>query len=135
MNSPPNDFRYRKVKLLKKGLYYCLTKIFFVFDRRDSLCQDLPTLILILIMWNNTDTPLAYLISFRTCGTWLHGDTRGSIDRFNNQYHSPYIPPNANWERYNKQQLRVAPLILGPSERRSVEAAIQETCRIRNWSL
>jgi len=23
-------------------------------------------------MWNDTDTPLAYFISFRTHGTWLH---------------------------------------------------------------
>lgn len=86
-------------------------------------------------MWNNTDTPLAYFISFRTCGTWLHGDKRGSIDRFNNQYRSPYIPANANWQHYNRQRLRVDPLILGARQRRSVEAAIQETCRIRKWSL
>ena len=32
-------------------------------------------------MWNDTDIPLAYLISFRCYGTWLHGDERGSIDR------------------------------------------------------
>ena len=37
-------------------------------------------------MWNDTDTPLAYFISFRTYGTWLHGDERGSIDRFHNRY-------------------------------------------------
>ena len=58
---------------------------------------------LILIMWNNTDTPLAYFISFRTCGTWLHGDKRGSIDRFHNQYRSPYIAPNEKWHRYNAE--------------------------------
>jgi len=28
------------------------------------------------------DIPLAYLISFRAYGTWLHGDRRGSVDRF-----------------------------------------------------
>jgi hypothetical protein len=33
-------------------------------------------------MWNDTDIPLAYLITFRCYGTWLHGDKRGSIDRF-----------------------------------------------------
>ena len=27
------------------------------------------------------DAPLAYFISFRTFGTWLHGDRRGSVDR------------------------------------------------------
>jgi len=42
-------------------------------------------------MWNNTDTPLAYFISFRSYGTWLHGDERGSIDRFNNCYGEPAL--------------------------------------------
>jgi hypothetical protein len=45
-------------------------------------------------MWNDTDMPLAYLITFRSYGTWLHGDQRGSIDRFHNRYKSPYIEPN-----------------------------------------
>jgi REP element-mobilizing transposase RayT len=86
-------------------------------------------------MWNDTDTPLAYFISFRTYGTWLHGDERGSIDRFHNRYGSPYIPPNKVWHHYNRQQLRTSPLILGVRERKSIEQAIGETCRIRNWSL
>jgi hypothetical protein len=40
-------------------------------------------------MWNDTDIPLANLITFRCYGTWLHGDQRGSIDRFHNAYKSP----------------------------------------------
>ena len=90
---------------------------------------------LILIMWNDTDTPLAFFISFRTYGTWLHGDKRGSIDRFHNRYGSPYIPPNKNWHRYNQQQLKTKPLILGTSQRKAIETAIRETCKIRKWSL
>lgn len=86
-------------------------------------------------MWNNTDTPLAYLITFRALGTWLHGDERGSIDRYHNRYRSPYVPPSAIWHRYNKQQLRVAPLILGSRQRQSIKAAICETCAIRKWTL
>ena len=121
--------------MLKKGLYYCLTKIFFVFDRRDSLCQDLPTLILILIMWNNTDTPLAYLISFRTYGTWLHGDQRGSIDRFHNHYGSPYLAPDSEWHRYNRGLLKTKPLLLTASQRKSIGVAIRESCEVRKWSL
>jgi len=46
------------------------------------------------IMWNDTDIPLAYLITFRCYGTWLHGDERGSVDRFHNQYQSPSAAPN-----------------------------------------
>jgi len=86
-------------------------------------------------MWNNTETPLAYFISFRSYGTWLHGDKRGSIDRFHNQYGTPYIPPNERWHRYNKQQLKAEPFILGARERKCIEAAIRETCRIRKWAL
>jgi REP element-mobilizing transposase RayT len=90
---------------------------------------------LILIMWNDTDTPLAYFISFRTYGTWLHGDKRGSIDRFHNVYGSPYIEPNEPWRRYKQQLLKAKPLVLSSRQRRAVEHAIRETCRIRKWSL
>lgn len=86
-------------------------------------------------MWNDTDTPLAYFISFRTRGTWLHGDKRGSIDRFHNRHGSPYLPPNPNWHRYTQEQLKIQPLILKSAQRKAVEAAIRETCRIRQWSL
>ena len=86
-------------------------------------------------MWNDTDIPLAYFISLRTYGTWLHGDQRGSIDRFHNRYRSPYIPPNANWHRYNQEQLKAEPLILGAPQRRSIDFAIRDTCKIRNWAL
>ena len=86
-------------------------------------------------MWNDTDTPLAYLITFRTYGTWLHGDHRGSIDRFHNGYGSPYLAANTNWHRFNRQALKTMPAILDARQRKSVEVSINETCEIRNWSL
>ena len=43
---------------------------------------------------NNQRIPLAYLITFRSYGTWLHGDERGSVDRFHNVYGTPRLPPN-----------------------------------------
>ena len=92
-------------------------------------------LIPILIMWNDTDTPLAYLISFRTYGTWLHGDQRGSIDRFHNHYGSPYLAPNSDWHRYNRGLLKIQPVILTAIQRKSIEAAIRQTCEVRKWSL
>ena len=86
-------------------------------------------------MWNDTEVPLAYFISFRPYGTWLHGDDRGSIDRFHNRYGSPYIPPNEKWLRYNQKQLRTEPLYLDSRHRAVIKAAIRETCRIRKWTL
>ena len=39
--------------------------------------------------------PLAFLITFRCYGTWLHGDERGSIDRRNfHRYGTPAMPAN-----------------------------------------
>ena len=77
-------------------------------------------------MWNDTDTPLAYFISFRGYGTWLHGDQRGSIDRLHNQYRSPYIPANDIWRTHNERQLKANALILArenvnPSRKRFVK--------------
>jgi REP element-mobilizing transposase RayT len=86
-------------------------------------------------MWNDTDTPLAYFISFRTYGTWLHGDKRGSIDRFHNSFRSPYLPPNEKWLAHNQELLKAQPLILSARHRKAVETAIRETCEIRNWFL
>ena len=86
-------------------------------------------------MWNDADTPLAYFISFRSYGTWLHGDKRGSIDRYHNRYRSPYIPQNEKWRHHNEQRLKVKPLILKARQRKSIEAAIRETCNIRKWCL
>ena len=84
-------------------------------------------------MWNDTDIPLGFLITFRCHGTWLHGDERGSIDRFHNRYKSPYIDPNERWHRHNAQVLQGEPATLDTSQRQSVEAAIRETCTIRHW--
>ena len=87
------------------------------------------------LMWNDTDTPLAYFISFRTYGTWLHGDKRGSIDRFHNRYRSPCVPQDDKWRAYNEQRLKTKPLILKGRHRRAIQAAIRETCDIRKWWL
>jgi REP element-mobilizing transposase RayT len=86
-------------------------------------------------MWNDTDTPLAYFISFRSYGTWLHGDNRGSIDRFHNRYRSPYLPGNKSWRNYNRNQLKTKPLRLRSRHRKAIKLAIRETCSIRKWSL
>jgi REP element-mobilizing transposase RayT len=87
------------------------------------------------IVWNDTDTPLALFISFRAYGTWLHGDNRGSIDRFHNRYKSPYMPASETWRNYNQQRLRAEPLILMADHRKLIEKAIRETCEIRKWPL
>jgi REP element-mobilizing transposase RayT len=86
-------------------------------------------------MWNNTDIPLAYLITFRSHGTWLHGDERGSVSRFRNQYKSRLLPRNKQWIKINTQRLKSEIVILDAAQRSCVEDAIRETCRYRGWGL
>jgi REP element-mobilizing transposase RayT len=86
-------------------------------------------------MWNDTDIPLAHLITFRCYGTWLHGDARGSVDREHNQYERPYASANDNRKRHNKDMLKCQPVVLDASRRMSVETAIRETCAYRRWQL
>jgi hypothetical protein len=55
------------------------------------------------------ESPLAYLITFRGYGTWLHGDVRGAVDRFHNRFGTPRLPYNKHWEKYNRRNLRESP--------------------------
>ena len=79
--------------------------------------------------------PLAYLITFRAYGTWLHGDSRGSVDRFHNKYGTPLIVPNRRWVQYNERALKRPPCKLTARRRGAIDAAIRETCKIRKWNL
>lgn len=83
-------------------------------------------------MWNDTDTPLAYFISFRAYGTWLHGDKRGSIDRFHNRYRAPYIQASDKWRYYNEQRLRSDPLILKARHRNTDLQSLDSLSEILN---
>ena len=86
-------------------------------------------------MWNDTDIPLAFLITFRSYGTWLHGDERGSVNRFRNQYNSPRLPPEKKWLDTNTQRLKKEIVVLDAVQRSCVEGAARETCEIRGWHL
>ena len=85
--------------------------------------------------WNETGIPLAYLFTFRCYGTWLHGDERGSIDKFNNKYDTPYLPPNKKWQDFNAELLKHKPVRLNKEMRSSVENALRENCEIKNWRI
>ena len=65
--------------------------------------------------------PLAYLITFRCHGTWLHGDERGSVDRFHNQYGTPCFPANEARLNQNNHRLNHTPVILNSEQRHGVE--------------
>ena len=77
--------------------------------------------------------PLAYFITFRTYGTWLHGDSRGSVDRLHNTYGTPRLPPNPLRRNYERGLLKRPPVKLTATRRAAVERGIRDTCKIRKW--
>ncbi len=79
--------------------------------------------------------PLAYLITFRAFGTWLHGDPRGSVDRFHSGYGTPKVLPSLQRRRHDQNLLAQQPVKLDHRKRAAVESGIRETCAIRKWTL
>jgi REP element-mobilizing transposase RayT len=79
--------------------------------------------------------PLAFLLTFRTYGTWLHGDARGSVDDDHNAPGTPLLPPDDQRQDSAAEILTHEPLILSDAMRRTVDEAILDECSFRYWEL
>jgi REP element-mobilizing transposase RayT len=77
--------------------------------------------------------PLAYFISFRTYGTWLHGDERGSVDRDTNQFNTPFVEPNEAKRSSEQERMSGPPIQLTPAQREVVANTITEVAHHRHW--
>jgi REP element-mobilizing transposase RayT len=85
--------------------------------------------------WDDNDWPLAHLLTFRTYGTWQHGDPRGSIDRYHNKFRGPRVPENPVMHGQHDAKLKSKPVLLDARQRSLVEDAIREVCTFRGWVL
>jgi REP element-mobilizing transposase RayT len=85
--------------------------------------------------FSDDHAPLAYLITFRSYGTWLYGDSRGSVDRLHNTYGTPRLPPNRLRRNYERSMLKRQPVRLTAKRRAAIERAIHDTCEFRKWLL
>ena len=87
-------------------------------------------------IYENNEFPLAYLITIRTFGTWLHGDERNSVDRHGkNIFGTPDIAPNKKLKDLMQTTLNQPPIIFDESQRKVVESAIKELSEERNYYL
>ena len=86
--------------------------------------------------WEENTFPLAYLITFRTYGTWLHGDERTSVKREGwNRFEHPRYPPNKTLEKWMAEEMKQTSSILNARMRQVVDSAIRELCESRSYSL
>jgi len=81
------------------------------------------------------DAPLAYLVTFTTFGSWLHGDPRGSVNREHSEPGSPYLPPDEHLARAEAISARQSSLVLDSVSRAAVRSAIVDVCAHRQWPL
>jgi len=79
--------------------------------------------------------PLAFFLTFRTYGTWLHGDERGSVDEEHNVFGTPLLDPDAPRMERASTVMKHPPLVFGDAMRRCVDESIVDTCRFREWLL
>ena len=83
--------------------------------------------------FNDDHTPLGYLITFRTYGTWLHGDDRDSVDRHHDRYGLPTLTPSSRRKQIERALLKQPPVKLSRRQRAAIDFSIRETCTIRKW--
>jgi REP element-mobilizing transposase RayT len=87
-------------------------------------------------IYEENEFPCAYLLTFRTFGTWLHGDKRYSVGRLNhNKYGEPKIQPSVPLMETMAEKTKQSPVVLDKSQRNLVVEAITEVCRFRNYGL
>jgi REP element-mobilizing transposase RayT len=86
--------------------------------------------------WDDNRFPLAYLLTFRTYGTWHHGDQRGAVDRNHfNGFGSPAMPFTAKLAEAEAARQKGPTVVLDDSQRHSVDEAIKEVCNYREYTL
>jgi REP element-mobilizing transposase RayT len=86
--------------------------------------------------WDDNDYPLAYFITFRTHGTWLHGDQRRSVDRHGrNIYGTERIKLDPVFSVTMDRNMVSEPFILNGNQRAIVERSIRDVCAFRGYGL
>ena len=84
--------------------------------------------------WDDNEFPLAYLITIRTYGTWLHGDPRGAVDRHGqNIYGAPRIKPNPELARIMREEMDGPPFVMNTKQRIVVHREIEDVCARRSY--
>ncbi len=79
--------------------------------------------------------PLAYLITFTTYGTWLHGDERGSVDPAHNVPGTPLLDPDPQRSTLDRRYHKHPSVRLDEARRNIVHQTINEAAKHRDWTV
>jgi len=84
---------------------------------------------------NKIPTAYAYFITIATYGTWLHGDSRESIDLKHNQINKPRIKSNPKLQIEMEKNQKHLAYLMNEQDRIIVMNSIKDTCKYFNWRL
>ena len=76
-----------------------------------------------------------YLLTFRTYGTWLHGDTRGSVDRNHNQVGTLLIEPNEALRQHRTNLMKAPTVVFDEAQCQCVRETFADVALYRNWTI
>lgn len=79
--------------------------------------------------------PIAYLLTWTTYGTWLHGDERGSVDDERNVPGTPVNDPQPKREWLAVQKMSQPAYVLVHEHRELVLTALHRVCAYRLWTM
>jgi REP element-mobilizing transposase RayT len=75
--------------------------------------------------------PLAYLLTFRSYGTWLDGDPRGWVKH---SHGDPLLRnPHEGIRRASERLLANAPVVFDARQRLLIHRTIEQVCEARGW--
>lgn len=77
----------------------------------------------------------AFLLTWRTYGTWLPGDERGWVDEQRNGRGEPMHGADHRLESAARGQMKASPVILTDTQRRVVEDAVRAAGTEKGWGL
>ena len=87
-------------------------------------------------IFEDNEFPLAYLLTFRSFGTWLHGDERGSTERSSDQrFKASAVPPNVPLREKMESEMIQVPIVFSSTQRTLIAEAITEVCSFRQYQL
>ncbi len=78
---------------------------------------------------------IGYFLTWHTHGTWLHGDSAGSVDKNTNTFGTPRLGLDPKRFERELKSMRHEPLVLSQQARDMVDKVMRRHCVIRNWNL
>ena len=81
------------------------------------------------------DQHLGLFVTLSAYGNRLHGDPRGSVDRYTNGYGEAQLEPNRARMLSERREMTHPPTVFNDVLHSAIEAAVLDACEFRGWEV